>query len=567
MLGCCLLMFTCGILPEMVDLGNGDIETPAPEVGDFANTTFDYWKHQPLHPANNRPVTFQLKAGQSIGIRRVELSIYEYELTTDADGLPAKKKRANGVWGLQKTWEMAPSEREVQLEFVLQKGFPARSNIEYVFNVMDIDGNISGKMAQFDAGDSPWEYDKILLYATTRKPMKERLNVCFFMDTDYQNNWPLFLEDITGLIYDGYHENNMIEQDKDMWGFYYTKQVGDGKGISADCFNESKYPVFVTDSIIDGIDAFGLIHREEYSDGAYMYGNLTYMAHNMFTSEFYNYGTAIHETGHAIFRLNDEYQGCICFEAGKESNVFSKKSDCQAFNRLNGFPPEDCTELTHGNGTKWYLSERYALFSTEEKCESFNRDNGFPESECSAIIELDNKMWYKSLQGTCIMHDDGNVRVPDFQRTCIAIISYYYDQLRGISSQPIAQNTRMDNIFGYEPVIDIVQILDGNGATTTVQDVRYGIPTKNIAGTKPGSNLRQTRETYRVHSPASNQVIVHRPNQKDEIMYAAKTSRRLSAPYNSRLAKVVIEGDEKAIKALVPASINTKFDNLFSPRK
>lgn len=510
-----------------------------------------------MHPGNNQAVTFQLKAKNPNGIQRVTLYVYEYELTTDAQGLPAKRGRSNGVWGLEKTWEIN-SKQAVTLEHQYSKGFKRHSHVEYIFNVEDVHGNIEGKLALFDAGDSPWERDKILLYATTRQPMKERLNVCFFMDTDYRNNWPKFIGDLSGLIYEGYHQNNMIAEDKDMWAFYYTKQIADGKAISSDCFDTSKYPDFVKDTIIEGIDAFGLIHQENYSDGAYMYGNLTYMAYNMFTAEHYNYGTAIHETSHAIFRLNDEYQGCSCFEAGNGSNVFSKLADCQAFNRLNGFPSTDCTELTHGDGSKWYLSEEYALFRTMAECQQFNRDRGYQENSCTEIIELDNKTWFKSTEGACIMHDDGNVNVPDFQRTCVAVISYYYDQLRGTSGPMIAQNSRMDNIFGYEPVVNITQSFQAGRVNTAVQQVRYGVPAKNIVYGRKGSHGAQSRETFRVHAPTNYQIIVHRPNKQDEVLTAKPSKSTVTVPYNASLKRVMVA--EKPIT--VPSTLRTSYQRL-----
>ena len=109
-------------------------------------------------------------------------------------------------------------------------------------------------------------------------------------------------------------------------------------------------------SEIQGIDAYGLMHQEPYSDGAYLKSNIHFLAYNLFTAESYNFGTAIHESAHAIFNLSDEYDLCACFEHPDGANMFSSLKGCQDFNKANGFPVSDCTPLEHLNGQSWYMS-------------------------------------------------------------------------------------------------------------------------------------------------------------------------------------------------------------------
>ena len=66
-----------------------------------------------------------------------------------------------------------------------------------------------------------------------------------------------------------------------------------------------------------------------------------------------NWGTAVHECGHAIFHLSDEYEGCACFQADGQSNVFRERAECEAWNMANGFPTASCYELTDVYARSW----------------------------------------------------------------------------------------------------------------------------------------------------------------------------------------------------------------------
>ena len=423
---------------------------PEPLIG---SASFDYWIHSPLHPKQQKPVAFEAAIVDPNGIVKIEIYIYEYELYVNEAGLPSKRRRAASQWGLVQTWEYEHVLPKATVSFDFLEGFQDFSNIEYIFKVIDASGATSERLALFDAGKSPWAEEKILLYATTRKPLKETINLCFLPDTDYQQNWTGFLADVEQLIYKGYHANNKVEANKELWQFYYTPQEMDGKAISTDYYDRSLYPDFMKKSTIPGIDAFGLLHQSSYGDGAYLKRNLRFLAYNFFTSESYNHGTAVHETAHAIFNLSDEYDQCACFENPRGANVFASLHNCQSFNKKHGFPEEECSSIKHVNGKDWYMSETNVYFTSEAACMSYNTEQGYQKSSCERFIDIEGNQWYRSLEGLCIMQDDGDEIVRDFKRTCGRIIENYYDKLRNKQGSFLANQEMQENIFGYEPVV------------------------------------------------------------------------------------------------------------------
>lgn len=447
------------------------------------------WIHRPLHPDNRQSVQFKIKAKEPVGATKVVLKVYEYQWYRNADNLPSKRRRTNGQWGIAKTWNFDQPIQDISLAYTFQKGFPAATNVEYVFEIYNTNGKRTDKLALFDAGESLWPNDKIMLYATSRHELNQSINLCFLPDTDYgikadPNKWSLFLGDVEDLIYSGYHHNNMIADRKESWAFFYTKEAVDGFQLALDYANPDRYPSFMKDNVIDGIDAFGLLHRDEYSDGAYLYGNLQFLAHNLFTSESYNHGTAIHETAHAIFNLSDEYNGCACFEsnAGTGTNVFTRRSKCEEFNRLRGFDEVDCTELTGYDGRSWYMSEKNMHFPTLTACHDFNKANGYSVESCITFIDLDRKTTYRSNDGLCIMQDDGDHLVRPFQQTCGSLIEDYYQRLEQlpIAAAPIP---RQDNAYGYEKIV-LLELEDKQGKwDIKAKKQRYGIASKNNVAT------------------------------------------------------------------------------------
>jgi len=478
---CLLLISSCKFLETILaPAEETEIETESAAKG---NADFDYWVHSPFHPGNKVAITFALKARDKKGIQKVELFVYEYELYRNEDDLPSKRKRPSGQWGKVKTWNPESLPDSVELNYTFEKGFAAASNVEYLFKVTDGRGAVTERLALFDAGTSPWPQDKILLYAASHRPLMNTINICFFPDVDYEGNFRAFITDVRKLVLEGYHANNAIVDHRDDWGFYYTQDEADGLNIALDFTNPDHYPDFMKDSIISGIDAFGLIHKNEYSDGSYMYGNIHFLAQSVFTSEGKNPGTAVHETGHAVFLLSDEYDGCACFQPeGSLGNVFNTTAACEQFKKSNGMKG-GCRELLSYNNVTWYTPEDSPYFPTEKACIEYNQENGYGEGRCIHFRDVNGNTSYRSENGVCIMNDDGDAIIYKFQAACMAVIEAHYHYLEAdLIAGSFQEKDRLENIFGYEPIVLLELNTEGDAMDVAVKSIRYGVPQKQNKG-------------------------------------------------------------------------------------
>lgn len=331
-------------------------------------------RYQPLHPANNQSVEFRIQTSDNDGIQRARLYLYEYELSV-VNGFQTATQRPGGVWGLVRTWNPAGSPNSIDVTHTVA-GFPAASFIRYIAEVTDGDGNTRREEWVFAAGDWPFGNNAIPLWGNGAPA--ERIDVAFVADnTDYANARQM-LGDLEGLIFDGYHTNNAVRLGKRLWQFYYSPQLG----FISDFDDGPPYtltiPAAISGSAI--IDHAAVIHttvKRDWASG----GN--------FGSEPTNIGTAAHESGHAAFGLSDEYAGGGHWSSGNpHHNNYNSLASCQAYNTANGWPAGDCEAAVAGS---WWRPE--------------------PSSDA------------------CIMLNDGDATMPDFERTCLSRAIWYYGEL------------------------------------------------------------------------------------------------------------------------------------------
>ena len=530
-------------------------EGEQPTYQESGPAVFTDWMHSPLRPLNGEPIAFSAQFSSDISTDKVELYVYEYELYRSKAGLPSQRQREGGQYGLMRTWDFADGPRDLSLDHVHGLGFPAHSRVEYVWRVTDVDGNVTDRFARFDAGDSPWPEDKVLLYSASRRPMTEVIDLGFFRDADYGDSLDVYRRDVEAMVTHGFLASKAFSDHRQLWAFYTTDRVADGKAISKDVTNDALIPQFLKDFSIPGIDAFCLLHREDYTDRSLLLENFHSLSNNLFSAEAHNWGTAVHECGHAIFHLSDEYGGCACFQTHNSSNVFRERADCAEWNVANGFPADDCFELSDIYERPWFSAEEPTFFRSEEQCREHNRKLGLSTDSCRTFIDVEGEQLYWAFEATCIMHDDGDDIVRPFQRACSRVIEDFYSSLRqNTIEQTLAHDEddlpigRSENIFGYEPVVDIAMTRQSELWELQVGEARMGVPTPTRAA---GGEVRMrlsdaegnTLSTYRLSEPGAAHVHA---DDADRYAVPEEGTVRVAVPAHLPIARVACEYDADA---------------------
>lgn len=332
-------------------------------------------RYKPLHPANNTAVEFAVKAQDDDGIGKAELFVYEYELYVASNGMHSARQRAGGTWGSVKVWNFPANPKEINEKHSFAAGFPASSFITYIMEVTDSKSNKKNEEWTFAAGDWPFGNTPIPLWGNGAPA--NRIDVAFVADKGDYANARAMLGDLEPLIFDGFHTNNGVKLGKTYWQFYYSPQRGSITDYDAGPPRILDIPASVTDSGI--IDYGAVIHttvKRDWASG----GN--------FGTEPTNKGTAVHESGHAAFGLSDEYAGGGHWTStDPDHNNYNSQASCQTYNTGNGWPAADCQNIVDS----WWR----------------------PEPSASA----------------CIMLDDQDANMPEFARTCLSRIIWFYGEL------------------------------------------------------------------------------------------------------------------------------------------
>ncbi|MGH8195654.1 MAG: hypothetical protein ACREQ8_14830 [Woeseiaceae bacterium] len=330
-------------------------------------------RYQPLHPGNNVDVTFRVDAGDGDGVEVARLYIYEHELSVQ-NGMQTATQRPGGIWGLQQTWNYPTTPTSIS-ETYTHSGFPASSFVRYLFTVTDTENRTRSEEWWFAAGNWPFGNSPIPILGNGAPA--ERIDVCFVADnTDYTNGAGM-LPDLVGLVFDGYHVNNAIRGSwRKYWQFYYSPETGFISDFDTPPLTMT-IPASVSGAAI--IDHAAVIHttvKRDWASG----GN--------FGTEPTNIGTAVHESAHAAFGLSDEYSGGgHSTSSNPHHNNYSSQTDAENYNTANGWPASDVESIQPG----WWRPEPATL--------------------------------------ACIMLNDGDATMPDFERTCLARASWFYQQL------------------------------------------------------------------------------------------------------------------------------------------
>lgn len=358
-------------------------------------------RYKPLHPASDSAVDFGVAAQDGDGIVEAELFLYEYELA-EQNGALVATQRPGGTWGLVKAWTYPSdsawdpvnsvwSHPKSIVETHTHAGFPAGTNfVRYLFRVTDAAGFCRSEAWSFAVGD--WAFGNEPIPILVNAPPDERINVYFIADrggpepdaaSDYASASEM-LPDLEGLIFDGYHVNNALQGPlREYWQFYYSPETGHIPDYYAGDIYDLRIPTEVYYAAMGQHDCIGIIHSEDKWDWA---------EQNVFGTEPYNIGTALHESGHVAFNLGDE----------------NELGDPHASPRA----PD-----THPN-----------TFDSEAKAASYNAANGWPASDVEVIHA--NAWWRPEPKALgCIMFQDGDAAMPDFARTCIRRAHWTYSQL------------------------------------------------------------------------------------------------------------------------------------------
>jgi hypothetical protein len=170
---------------------------------------------------------------------------------------------------------------------------------------------------------------------------EDKIDVVFIPDTDYGGDMSRFVRDIQDTIINGYYQNDAIEQNRTMFNFYYLDHEADVTGYPAAGFTP---PLGSCEDFQDATsfaDSIPIVHTIAFRDWSD-----TRCERRVFCSEPTSYRTFVHESGHSVFGLKDEY----CCDSHYQQqdtlpNIWSSRNNCEDDATAMGWDLGDCSNF------------------------------------------------------------------------------------------------------------------------------------------------------------------------------------------------------------------------------
>jgi len=183
---------------------------------------------------------------------------------------------------------------------------------------------------------------------------KDKIDIVFIPDQSYNNDTTLFLQHLNQIIQNSFNStpvpngSTAIKENINKFNFYYIEE--EGKIDWSNWVHKPPKKFYKECSFYDGA---AMIHTDSHRDFA---------SGKLFSSEYYNFGTILHEFGHSIFGLADEYCcDSYYFEPKPYKNIWKSNSSCRNDMISEGWDPNACYQFcpagTGSCGSGWWRSD------------------------------------------------------------------------------------------------------------------------------------------------------------------------------------------------------------------
>lgn len=316
------------------------VATAAPEV---------FILHSPIQPSKTQTVTYAATATDSSGI--ASIVIWEERRKLEPCG-GQKCSILISTTDLKTCSFTAPFQTSGTCTVTTTSGYPDASHIGYRVTATSGTGvpSVDEGYVYFAAGAFPWPDDAIPIYV--RGDQAEKIDLVFIPDTDYGLNNTGFMDDVTTLIRDAFLSgmpfSQQIRKHREMWNFWITYRQGD-----AESFLCQRHPPPNWTTLVATVNSGFIVHNEDFGDCSGRGEG------SIFSAEPTSLVVSIHELGHSVFSLADEYKGGGLFETPTipHHNVFKGPNPAKCKNNAaaHGWPKGDCQKI---KGTSWYRSDK-----------------------------------------------------------------------------------------------------------------------------------------------------------------------------------------------------------------
>lgn len=173
----------------------------------------------------------------------------------------------------------------------------------------------------------------------------EKEDLVFHMADDYKaNNLTMsdFLVDASFKVREVFGQQAIVAENLSKFNFWVYRKTGKGGGCGTPDSAVSTDMPFRDDDVV--------LHAADFQD-------CTNPGLTTFSAEGSNTKAFLHEGGHAVFGLGDEYDGDTNYASvqSPQPNIFDTQNECQTEQTSQGRNPSVCREFTTNGGGWWTI--------------------------------------------------------------------------------------------------------------------------------------------------------------------------------------------------------------------
>ena len=295
--------------------------------------------HSPVQPDNATNVTFSAEARDSDGGVST-IRIWENRYLLDVcNGMQCASFVSSA---LLEECTFSPPTSPATCDFTTAAAYPDSSYVAYRAEAVDNEGaSAADGWIYFAAGEWPWPDNPIPIYG--RGAPAEKIDLVFMPDPDYGGDNAQFMQDASDLLADAYFATGVfaehIRRFRGTWNFYITYRTADAMGYGSGCNGTPSNWTTMRAIVNSG----GILHTAPLRDCGGVGDGSRFSVE---IGEAFTNPTALHETGHSVFSLADEY----CCDGGywettPHPNVMDTEANCQSVATTNGWATTDCVQI------------------------------------------------------------------------------------------------------------------------------------------------------------------------------------------------------------------------------
>lgn len=306
--------------------------------------------HSPIYPAAREQVTFTLN--------RIDGNVKKVRLFNTINTINSSGNITSTVSEtLLRTWD-SPT---FPINFTTSSGYGSNKLVEYRFEVMG-DDKTYNHVIKFATNPYPVANSAVPVYAVG--DVDRTMNVVFVPDQDMAGDLKLFYTHVGRNIDSSFHREEWVRRFRSSYNFYLNPFTGKAGDFDKD--PSHTYPT--NDSYLDFAQGRVILHStdlRDFSDGRYV------------GTEYFNRGTILHETGHLLYGMADEYSGGAHSQNSNLPNNWSSLT--AAKNAAPSYHGKTATDAKQIGSDSWWkicnnncimLKTGQNIFPYDEPCKS-----------------------------------------------------------------------------------------------------------------------------------------------------------------------------------------------------